>query len=516
MADKQVLGIARGGGLNLLGQVCSQVAMLGVTVLLARRLGRDDLGRYAQAFAFLSLLGLLSLSGFRAGLTRFVAVHLAERDPGALRGTVRLGIALTTGVAGVLALALCPAAPWLAGSVFHDAHLTLPLRAVALALPAATFTDSALAATQGFRTMKPFALVGLVFEPLARVGGSAALLVAGAGLRGVMAALVASNLAAAVLAGAALRRLMRSAPATAAAVGPGSGRAARHRARPTYNVGELLGFSMVSWGASLASTGLIWGDTILIGALRSSAEVGVYNVATRLVTLATFVMPAINGALGPRIADLYHRGQRDSLRRAYSVATSWILRLSLPAFIVLLAFPDELLRLFGKGFRAGAAVTVVLAGGKLVDAATGPCGLALNMSGRPLWSMVDNLAVLVLNVLLNLWLIPSRGIAGAAVAWAVALGTVNLARVVQVWAFMHMLPFDLGALKGALAGAGALAAGLLARHWLGPPGTVTTAALGLTLVVVVYLALLAALGIGPEDRLVLKSLLRRLAPAGST
>src|SRR6266542_5722280 len=209
---RQILGIARGGGLNLLGQVCSQVAMLGVTVLLARRLGRDDLGRYAQAFAFLSLLGLLSLSGFRAGLTRFVAVHLAERDPGALRGTVRLGIALTTGVAGVLALALCPAAPWLAGSVFHDAHLTLPLRAVALALPAATFTDSALAATQGFRTMKPFALVGLVFEPLARVGGSAALLAAGAGLRGVMTALVASNLAASALAATALWRRLRSVP----------------------------------------------------------------------------------------------------------------------------------------------------------------------------------------------------------------------------------------------------------------------------------------------------------------
>src|SRR6266536_3650090 len=416
---RQILGIARGGGLNLLGQVCSQVAMLGVTVLLARRLGRDDLGRYAQAFAFLSLLGLLSLSGFRAGLTRFVAVHLAERDPGALRGTVRLGIALTTGVAGVLALALCPAAPWLAGSVFHDAHLTLPLRAVALALPAATFTDSALAATQGFRTMKPFALVGLVFEPLLRVGLSAALIAGGAGLGGALAAMAVSNLAAAAAAAWALRRLLRRVA-----------QAAPTRAR----LRELLGFSLLSWGASLASSGLVWADTILIGALRSSAEVGVYNVATRLVTLATFVMPAINGALGPRIADLYHRGQRDSLRRAYSVATSWILRLSLPGFVVLLAFPSQLLRLFGNGFREGAAVTAVLAAGKLADAGTGPCGLMLNMSGRPLWSTVENLAVLVLNVLLNLWLIPSRGIAGAAVAWAVALGTVNLARVVQVWA----------------------------------------------------------------------------------
>src|SRR6266516_4556547 len=349
--ERQVLGMARGGGLNLFGAVCSQAAQLGVTLLVGRALGQASLGRYAQAFAFLSLLGLLSLSGFRSGLTRFVAVHLAEGDPLALRATVRLGIGLTTAVAVVLALGLHLAAPWLARAVFHDA-----------------------------------------------------------GLEGVMTALVAANLAAAALAAVALWRLLRMVPPPAQPhAGPCAG--PHLGAHAGAGLRELFGFSLVSWGASLASAGLIWADTILLGALRSSAEVGVYNVATRLVTLATFVMPAINGALGPRIADLYHRGQRDSLRRAYSVATSWILRLSLPAFIVLLAFPDELLRLFGKGFRAGAAVTVVLAGGKLVDAATGPCGLALNMSGRPLWSMVDNLAVLVLNVLLNLWLIPSRGIA---------------------------------------------------------------------------------------------------------
>lgn len=514
---REILGIARGGGLNLLGQVCSQVAALGITGLLAWWLGSDDVGRYAQAFAFLSLLGLLSLSGFRAGLTRFVAVRLAEGDRLGLRATVRLGIGLTTGVAAPLALGLHLAAPWLAGTVFHDAGLALPLRAVALALPAATFTDSALAATQGFRTMKPFALVGLVFEPLARIGVSAALLAAGAGLQGAMTALVASNLAASALAAAALWRRMRSVPRAQGRQRPGQrpGRPGAHlrpgsgRRRAGADLRELFGFSLVSWGASLASTGLIWADTILIGAMRSSAEVGVYNVATRLVTLATFVMPAINSALGPRIADLCHRGMHDSLHSAYTAATSWIVRLSLPAFIVLLAFPGELLRLFGDGFAAGATVTAILAAGKLVDAATGPCGLMLNMSGRPLWSMIDNLAVLLLNVALNLWLIPSHGIAGAAIAWSVALGTVNLARVVQVWACMRMLPFDLGVLKGALAGAAALTAGLAAHGLLGPLETPGTVALAMVLVVEVYLGLVAILGIGPEDRLVLRSLLPR-------
>src|SRR6266540_1643556 len=493
--DKQVLGLARGGGLNLLGQLCSQLAMLLITLLLARRLGRDDVGRYAQAFALLSLLALLSLSGLRTGLTRFVAVHLVAGRAGAVRGTVRLGVVLSGGVAALLGVALLLAAPGLARGLFHDPGLALPLQVVALVLPAATFTDAALAATQGFRTMKPFALVGLVLEPLLRVGLSAALVMAGAGLRGALAALLITRLVAAAVAAWALRRLLRR-------VGP---------AAPTFSgLRELLGFSMLSWGASLASSGLVWADTLLIGVLRSSAEVGVYNVATRLVTLATFVMPAINGAFGPRIANLHHRGDSDSLRRTYAVATSWILRLSLPGFVALLAFPDELLRLFGNGFREGAAVTAVLAVGKLADAGTGPCGLMLNMSGRPLWSTVNNLVALVLNVALNLWLIPAHGILGAAVAWALALGTVNFARVVQVWWVMGILPFDLGVLKGMVAGAGALAAGLLARTWVTVAAVPLTTALGLVQIVAVYLGLLVLLGIGAEDRLVLHTVLRRL------
>ncbi|MEK8106140.1 oligosaccharide flippase family protein [Micromonospora sp. M12] len=83
--DQQVRGMARGGVLNLASAVLSQVALFLVMLLLARALGVSELGRYAQVYAVLSLLGLLSLSGFRAGLTRFVAVHLADDEPAALR-----------------------------------------------------------------------------------------------------------------------------------------------------------------------------------------------------------------------------------------------------------------------------------------------------------------------------------------------------------------------------------------------------------------------------------------------
>ena len=495
-SEHQVIGFARGGGLNLIGAVCNQAALLAVTVLIAHRLGRAGVGVYAQAYAFLALLGPLSLAGLSVGLTRFVAVHLAERDAGAVRGTVRMGVTIATVLAGVLGAALFAAAPWLVREAFHDPRLIMPLRFVGLTLPAAAFTDAALAATQGYRTMKPFALIGLILESALLMALVAVALLLGMGLHGVMAALLASALLTAALAGLALRRVM-GAPT----------------APPTYRPRELLRFSAMSWLAGLASTGLIWADIVLLGLFRSSVEVGVYNVATRLVHLATFVMLPINAAFAPRIADLYHRGRMDSLQRTYGVATSWIVRLSLPAFVLLVAFPRDLLRLFGKGFAVGAAVTVILAVGKLVDAATGPCGMVLNMSGRPAINVLDNIVGLVVNILLNLLLIPRYGIVGAAVAWAVSLILINLARVTQVWVALRMLPVDAGVLKGLVAGAGAFAAALLVRGRLQPS---LAAAMGIVVVVLVYLSLLVLQGLTAEDRLILGSLFRRGLPRART
>ena len=117
-SEREILGIARGGALNIGGQLCSQISFFLITLLLARTLGRADVGVYAQGFAFLVLLGLLSLSGFRAGLTRFVAVHLAERDWGALRGTVRLGLGLSALASVMLGAVLFGLSSVLADSVF--------------------------------------------------------------------------------------------------------------------------------------------------------------------------------------------------------------------------------------------------------------------------------------------------------------------------------------------------------------------------------------------------------------
>ncbi|HET8600728.1 MAG TPA: flippase [Segeticoccus sp.] len=483
--------LARGGAFNLVGAVCNQVALFAIMAALARFLGSDDVGRYAECYALLSLVGLLSLAGFRAGLTRFVAVHLADQDPARLRGTVRLGLGITVAASAVLGLGMVVFAAPIAG-LFDDPALTTGIRLTGLTLPAATFSDAALAATQGWRTQRPFTLIGRIYEPVARLGLTVAALLLGFGLTGAFWALLIGAWTASALAARAVFTRVRQAPPSGRAV---------------YELRRIFSFSMVSWASALAATGLIWADTLLLGHLTDADEVGVYNVATRLVMLAVFVMAPINAAFAPHLAHLHHIGASRELATTYGAATSWIVRLSMPAFVALIVFPSDMLEFFGHDFRTGATVTAVLACGQLVSAVAGPCGTVLTMSGRVGLNMVDNVGVLVVNVGLNLWLIPHHGVMGAAVAWSFSLALANIAKFLQVRYVVQVVPASAGVVKSLLAGVPAAAAAVLIRGllhtWL------VELVVGGLVIVVIYVVTLLLLGLSPEDRLMLRTIMRR-------
>lgn len=484
--------MARGSGLNLIGALCSQSASLVLISAIAVQLGQEDVGRYAESYALLSLLGLLSLAGLRNGLTRFTAIYLADGNPGGVRGTIRSGLALTLAVSTCIAAILALSADSVA-DVMNDPALRSPVLLVALTLPASAFEDVALAATQGWRSQKAFALIGLIADPTSRLVLTVAALMLGAGLNGAMWALVASSWIGAVLAALSLRSRLRDVPKVA----------------PVVELRRVLSFSGISWVSALATTGLVWADTLLIGLLSTQADVGRYTIATRLVTLAVFVMAPINAAFTPQIAHFSHIGNIAAVSKSYGAANRWIMRLSMPAFLMLLIFPDDLLGFFGRGFSAGeaTAVTMILAVGQMVSAAAGPCGGVLNMSGRVSLSMVDNLAAVVANVALNLWLIPRYGIVGAAVAWSSTLIVTNIVKAVQVRALLGVRSAESDWSKTFLAAVPAGAVGLLVA-WL-TSGWLAAVIFGLGSMTITFATVLAMLGIGADDAAIVSSVVQR-------
>lgn len=425
-----VTGIARGSVIGFAGTIVSQGSLMATVALVAARLGSTGLGIFSEAYAVLTLATLAATLGMQTSLTRYVAGYVAAGDWPDVRPIVRLGTAVSTGASLVLAGAVAALSPWLANDVLGEPRVATPLVLVAISLPFAVYARTAGAVLQGHQRMRDFVVVTLIVEPVVRLVGIAAAFLAGGGIDAAAGVLVVSNVASAVWAAHRLRVSMLPVARRGAV-----------QWRP------FLRFSSITWVATMATTGLVWADTLLLGIYRSSDDVGVYQVATRLVALATIGSVPIASAFAPRITTMIQRRDWGALSDAYSATTTWSTRLAVPALAICLVAPGDLLRLFGRHYQAAAAVTVILVVGKLVEAATGPCGMVLNMSSQVGLNAANNVAALALNVVLNVILIPRLGLDGAAIAWSVSLVLVNLCRLLEVKATIGLRLFEPGAAK---------------------------------------------------------------------
>lgn len=481
--------MARGGGFNVIGALISQGSLFAIMMLLARSTSAADVGRYAMCYALLMLLSLLSLGGLRATLTRFVAMRLADGDDGAVRGTIRLGlvaaVTLSIAVAAILALGSDQVA-----ELLNEPDLSPGLLLVAVSLIALTIEGAALAATQGWRSQRAFTMIGSIIDPGLRLVLTALALWQGMGLLGALGAVAISTWTGALLSLVVLARRARR----------------LDRVRASYDPRPMVSFAVVSWFSTLATTGLVWTDTLLLGYFMPAEDVGIYTVATRLVTIAIFVLNPINSAFVPHVAHLHHLGDQAGVDRVLGAANRWIIRLSFPAFIMLFAFPEQLLGLFGHGYSAAAVVTIVLAVGQLANAAAGPCGSVLNMTGRVKLSLYDNIGALVLNIGLNLVLIPQFGVVGAAAAWTTSLVFVNAIKYLQVRS-IGIRAQGTGMASTLIAAApAAILAALLSPVLDGPIAALLIAG---PIVLAVYVAVLLVRGLEEDDSNVVKSLLGR-------
>jgi O-antigen/teichoic acid export membrane protein len=193
--------------------------------------------------------------------------------------------------------------------------------------------------------------------------------------------------------------------------------------------------------------------------------------------------------------------------------TYWNVSLAIPVFAVLLLLPGPLLRLFGPGYAAGATALAILAAGQLFNAATGPLGQLINMSGRPYVTLVNNAAVAILNIVGCVLLIPRYGLTGAACSTTASITLVNVIKLAQVRSLFHVNPFRLDAAR-------AIVAGLVAVVIVAPlallvpwPGPVVQMVVSGLLLVPIYVILFWRGATGEEERELLRRRSREVAPA---
>jgi O-antigen/teichoic acid export membrane protein len=195
----------------------------------------------------------------------------------------------------------------------------------------------------------------------------------------------------------------------------------------------VLGESLPLWVASAGRFALQWTGILVLGAWGSSADVGIFGVATRLALVSNLILTAVNTATAPRFAALHRRGDREGLERLARRSVALLAVATAPILVAMLAAPGRLMALFGAEFAPHGSVLVILALGQSVNLATGSVGQILVMTGHSRAVRQTVLGAAAANLLLSLALVPGLGALGAAAASGVALAIQNVAAALLVW-----------------------------------------------------------------------------------
>ena len=182
-------------------------------------------------------------------------------------------------------------------------------------------------------------------------------------------------------------------------------------------LGSSIPLGLVSMGFILSQNL----DALLVGLIKGAEEVAVVRVAAKLAEAVAIIRVVAIIHYKPRIASAFYRGDKDKLYGLVYSLRDISLLASLPVFVLLLLFSSDLLGYFDSSMAGSGRVLVVYSIGILFTIIVGPTNTVLTMVGGAKYSFRALVAALVVNLVLDLLLIPSYGALGCAFANALSL-----------------------------------------------------------------------------------------------
>lgn len=159
-------------------------------------------------------------------------------------------------------------------------------------------------------------------------------------------------------------------------------------------------------------------DALMIGFMKGDYEVGIYNAALRIKSVVVSVSTAITGVLIPRMTAYYNKGSQKEFYELLTKSFRVTLSLMFPMTIFIMLNPkDVLMVLGGEKYLSADSALLVLMACSIVLSLTNFFGnqilIPKGMEKRYSFSVFVGLLI---DIVLNILLIPGLGAVGAAIA----------------------------------------------------------------------------------------------------
>jgi len=402
---------AKGGAIAFSLKISNTVLGFLNQILLARILGAGGIGEVILAITVVRISAQIAKFGMEETMMKFMPLYIDQKDDSLLKGTVTFALKFCMLFSVVFMLLVFLSSKFIATSIFHSEALLKLLPVAVLAIPAWVIRDVIGGIMKGykdaFRALLPEALISPFFKIiiflLLTLKQASPLYAIIAFAAGEMISVIVS-----------LRFLQ-------------AGTRALKPLTPRYERKRVLDVAYTIIFTSMSVLLYTQADVWILGMMTSTETVGIYGIASKLVLLVYFPLMAFAAVVPSVISSVHASGNLTELKKVVRESTRWILSTAMPIILILLLEGEHILRIFyGAEFAAGYTVLVILIAGQLIKAGAGLIGVLLQMTGEHKIYMKVNILWGVLNIILNILLIPRYGMLGAAMATAFCLSMVDI------------------------------------------------------------------------------------------
>ena len=438
--DESLQKITKGAVIILFGISAGTFLALVSRIILVRYITQSEYGIYSLGLVLLNVVVLLSCLGLERGIARQVAFYRGKHDVTKAKEVLFSSLQIVIVASVLLSLIFFFISDFISVRFFHIPELSAIIKIFCFAIPFWVLNRIFTSMFRGFDRAQPH----VYFEDLLRNALFPLLLIIvillGLSFTWVVYAFVVSLVLTFV---AYVVYATKNLPLAL------SDRSSIFASSVTK---ELLLFSLPLLLVGVFGSIIAWTDTLMLGYFMFPDDVGLYNAAVPLAHLLPIVLTAINFLYVPVMSRLYAKDQKEETKRSYVIVTKWIMSVTLPIFLIFVLFPEfSLDTLFGFRYIGAAFALQILSIGFFISTVLGPNGATLMVIGQTRFLLWSTITAAIVNIILNVALIPPLGINGAAIATASAIAMQNFLISAKLYLLTRVHPFSMNYLKSAIA-----------------------------------------------------------------
>ncbi|MFC4748682.1 oligosaccharide flippase family protein [Flavobacterium branchiicola] len=184
-------------------------------------------------------------------------------------------------------------------------------------------------------------------------------------------------------------------------------------------------------------------DIMFLKKYRNDEAVAFYSVGVKIMTIVSVIILTVNITVSAKIAELFSSQNMAELKKVMRNSSRLIFYITFPVIFLISIFSEQVLSFFGHQYIVAQQAFLILIIGQGICSLFGSAPVYLNMTGRQHIFQIILVAAVVINFLLNRFLIPIYGMTGGAIAYVLSaffwncISAIVIYRKDKIFIFLH-------------------------------------------------------------------------------